>query len=239
VVGATPALGAAPFCTGAEHCSWQIGALTRSLAPSSLTRVRRCLACRTMQARALQSLGTVVPARLEQSPNEIAVDGWEEVDDLDSHDDGDKLPESDWLQLIELGKACRLVVDGTGRASVEACVDLLLRVQCNGFGLFKQHQMELRSRSFRHTSKGRGLFPSASFFNHSCAPNCTFFVDELGCLTVATTASVQPGEQLCIPYVSVARRRDTVAARRAVLLKEFYFRCCCERCLSEAGKTNE
>ena len=73
----------------------------------------------------------------------------------------------------------------------------------------------------------------ASFFNHSCEPNCNFYVDSLGCLTVVAIRDVLAGEQLCIPYISVARRRDTVQRRRAMLQDKCYFHCGCARCTRE------
>ena len=84
----------------------------------------------------------------------------------------------------------------------------------------------LKTKTTQHNTQ-------ASFFNHSCKPNASFYTDGLGCLVVVATADVAAGTQLCIPYISVATRKDTFKKRQEKLLKEYLFECRCDRCVKE------
>lgn len=52
--------------------------------------------------------------------------------------------------------------------------DLFYRERCNCFGIWDTNDNCLAS----------AIFPIASFFNHSCVPNCTRFPDVTGCISV-------------------------------------------------------
>merc|ERR1712039_1159878 len=89
------------------------------------------------------------------------------------------------------------------------------------------------SQSFSWKDLGVGLYPSGAMFNHSCAPNCLWFVDR-GVLVVETICSIPKGAELTIPYLPVSRRTDAKAERRRHRLqKQFGFLCLCRRCISE------
>lgn len=77
---------------------------------------------------------------------------------------------------------------------------------------------------------GRELYIAASYFNHSCRPNCFM---EGGALLATITAArdISPGEELAISYIDEAA---PLATRRSQLRREFYFHCTCERCLEDA-----
>jgi len=77
---------------------------------------------------------------------------------------------------------------------------------------------------------GRELFIAASYFNHSCEPNC--IIRRRGAFGfVSTLRAVEAGEELCISYIDLEPPRS---ARRAELLKCFHFHCQCTRCEREA-----
>lgn len=87
---------------------------------------------------------------------------------------------------------------------------------------------------------GWGVWPEASFFNHSCRPNVrkerkgrfwTFWVD-----TDRNSALVRAGEQLCITYLGGEERDLSVSERRQRLSAQWGFECECERCIEESGK---
>ncbi|KAK9836667.1 hypothetical protein WJX74_005563 [Apatococcus lobatus] len=76
------------------------------------------------------------------------------------------------------------------------------------------------------TSVGRVLFLQASFFNHSCHPNCYVHRNPTG----ATIIAMQPiavGQELTISYID---EQLPQAARMLALQRDFFFRCNCSRC---------
>ncbi|KAJ1878082.1 hypothetical protein LPJ57_003610 [Coemansia sp. RSA 486] len=78
---------------------------------------------------------------------------------------------------------------------------------------------------------GFAIYPTAVYFNHSCAPN----VDKARvgrAMHFVSNRSVSRGEELLISYGSVS---DTVSERRGRLLEHFFFDCICERCIAEAS----
>jgi hypothetical protein len=79
---------------------------------------------------------------------------------------------------------------------------------------------------------GYGVYPRASYFNHSCWPNTTFYknpelkVPHMNFLTVWPIE--KEGEEVCISYIDIsAGLRD----RRNTLLDKYFFHCTCERCM--------
>jgi hypothetical protein len=60
-------------------------------------------------------------AALAASDDDVAVDGWDDVEEMDDHDEGHKLSEEDWGKMTAIARAVRFLVDGTARASVEVC----------------------------------------------------------------------------------------------------------------------
>lgn len=84
-----------------------------------------------------------------------------------------------------------------------------------------------------HAPSGVGVYPSASRFNHSCAPNCAQRFDSFACVVVETTRAIKKGEELTIPYVDVSLDGAT---RNARLERAFFFRCDCARCAEERPK---
>jgi hypothetical protein len=83
---------------------------------------------------------------------------------------------------------------------------------------------------------GRALYPHASFFNHSCAPNCEA-VQTPGTavdpprVELVVRAPVAAGTELCVHYIDCDA---PVAARRTELLRAYRFVCQCDRCVRES-----
>ena len=78
-------------------------------------------------------------------------------------------------------------------------------------------------------SIGRSLYPSASYFNHSCEPNCEVF--ETGSiLTIHPTRNIQAGEEVTIAYIDT---HQPLSARRKQLQTTYFFHCQCTRCARE------
>ncbi|CAH6718405.1 hypothetical protein CLIB1444_01S05996 [[Candida] jaroonii] len=73
---------------------------------------------------------------------------------------------------------------------------------------------------------GFGVFPSASFFNHSCDPNIKK-IRKGNELHFQTKREIEPHEELCIDYGNYLD--ESVEIRRKQL-KEWFFDCGCKRC---------
>lgn len=85
---------------------------------------------------------------------------------------------------------------------------------------------------------GWGIWPEASFFNHSCRPNVkkerkgrrwVFAISE-----EISGAEVNEGEELCITYLGGDEKDLAVIARRKKLKDEWGFDCRCPRCEEES-----
>jgi len=75
---------------------------------------------------------------------------------------------------------------------------------------------------------GRAVCPGASFFNHSCAPNCRRLDVHPALISIRTTAPVPEGTELTIAYIdtNVPQR-----SRRTKLQDVYAFHCDCDRCV--------
>lgn len=79
---------------------------------------------------------------------------------------------------------------------------------------------------------GYGVYPRASYFNHSCWPNTTFYknpelkIPHMNFLTVWPIE--KEGEEVCISYIDIS---TGLMDRRGTLLDKYFFHCTCERCM--------
>lgn len=86
---------------------------------------------------------------------------------------------------------------------------------------------------------GWGIWPEASFFNHSCRPNVKKErIDRVWVFTTAPSEDiggdgVSEGEELCITYLGGDEKDLDVPARRKKLKDEWGFDCRCRRCEEE------
>lgn len=99
---------------------------------------------------------------------------------------------------------------------------VVCRVLHNGFGL-------RAADADGSEPVGCALFPTASFFNHACAPSCCV-LREPGApavLRVCAARAVREGEELSISYIDLRLPR---AERRALLRESYSFECACHRC---------
>ncbi len=74
---------------------------------------------------------------------------------------------------------------------------------------------------------GFSLYPTSSFFNHSCAPNLSKQRNGQ-VLTFTTTRHIKKREELCINYGGFQDLK--VKERRKKLEDEWFFKCGCEKC---------
>lgn len=76
---------------------------------------------------------------------------------------------------------------------------------------------------------GYGLWPAASYFNHSCTPNLRKRRVERSWEFVASRP-IPAGEQICISYISADDIAEGCRARMERLRKTWGFDCACELC---------
>ena len=93
----------------------------------------------------------------------------------------------------------------------------------NFFGIWSTDEPDVEKEFF-----GYLLYPSASFFNHSCHPN--LLDTRTGAtITFKLLKNVKQNEELLISYVPSNNDFET----RQKDLKEWFFECLCERCIEE------
>ena len=205
-----------------------------TLAHSDLRLLLRALAVRSM--RRVVDAGGDPAAIAAAEDGDVIVDDYDALEGLmsgmDGGDDGE-LPHYAVATIAEVAKQARFLLAASCRCSMDECVRTLGRLQLNGFEMTASEPEEgaEEAEGGRHRPVGVGVFPSASYTNHSCAPNCAQRFDAHGCIVVETARDVRVGEELTIPYVDVRLGRRE---RRERLRKNFAFDCACERCAAEA-----
>lgn len=106
----------------------------------------------------------------------------------------------------------------------ELCRDMsvwLGIVEANSFALevpnSKREKRSLLRAVIAKRQIGTAVFGAASYFNHSCDPNVTFFTVGSGKAIMVATQSVRAGQELCIsygptfPYQTTAQRQNYVS----------------------------
>lgn len=95
----------------------------------------------------------------------------------------------------------------------------------NAFGIWSTSTSPSEEKEFF----GFGVYPCASYFNHSCDSNIIKIrVDNK--LEFRTKRKIQPGEELCIDY---GNHIDENVEVRQAQLKEWFFDCACTKCILE------
>ncbi|OBA19151.1 SET domain-containing protein [Metschnikowia bicuspidata var. bicuspidata NRRL YB-4993] len=102
--------------------------------------------------------------------------------------------------------------------------NILGRNLTNAFGIWSAVSQSEDKEYF-----GFGMYPSASFFNHSCASNIKKVRKGAGFEFIASR-DILPGEELCISY---GIKGDESVTERQEILSEWFFTCACSRCNSE------
>ena len=82
---------------------------------------------------------------------------------------------------------------------------------------------------------GYGVWPSASYFNHSCSDPNIVKQRNGGVWEFRAARDIEEGDQCCITYLGGDEKDLTVWERRARLYEVWDFECMCERCVHEAG----
>jgi hypothetical protein len=105
--------------------------------------------------------------------------------------------------------------------SMDAGMAMLLRIRANAISLLDPDGAPL----------GIGVWPLASYFNHSCRPNAC--IDNCGRqIRIVAIDGIAAGVEVTIAYVDGCCPRR---ARREKLLRVYGFECSCARCLEQAS----
>jgi hypothetical protein len=112
--------------------------------------------------------------------------------------------------------------------SAETCNAYISRASHNAFSIRP-------TRDGEHSGEflGWGVWPEASFFNHSCAPNLRK-AREGRIWKFWTCRDVEAGEELCITYLGGEEAELGVTQRQQRLENEWRFMCRCQKCITEA-----
>ncbi|RCK55604.1 putative protein lysine methyltransferase SET6 [Candida viswanathii] len=101
----------------------------------------------------------------------------------------------------------------------------------NAFGIWSEVSDPSEDKEFL----GYAVYPSASYFNHSCAPN--IIKSRKGhSLEFTTLRDIESGEELCINYGNYTN--EPVEIRRAQL-SEWFFDCGCSKCVQELNSIKQ
>eukprot|EP01090_Pellita_catalonica_P016409 TRINITY_DN4679_c0_g1_i1.p1 TRINITY_DN4679_c0_g1~~TRINITY_DN4679_c0_g1_i1.p1 ORF type:complete len:408 (+),score=67.70 TRINITY_DN4679_c0_g1_i1:36-1226(+) len=103
--------------------------------------------------------------------------------------------------------------------------------------IFKRSFLQIEANAFRVTIDNVEhicLFPTTSFFNHSCYPNAELRNVEENSFAckVALLRDVDPGDEICISYLSPQQLYQPQAERQKVIVQNpsWNFKCKCSRC---------
>mmetsp|Transcript_130269 Transcript_130269/g.416591 ORF Transcript_130269/g.416591 Transcript_130269/m.416591 type:complete len:499 (+) Transcript_130269:306-1802(+) len=82
-----------------------------------------------------------------------------------------------------------------------------------------------------------GVYLAASMLSHSCAPNAAWHLDEANNFNLHARADIEEGQEVTIPYLSIADLCLPIPDRRAHLQSSKDFWCSCERCTAGVDDT--
>lgn len=112
----------------------------------------------------------------------------------------------------------------------EELLDVYCKHRVNMFGLWNENGDCL----------GYGVYPRASYFNHSCWPNTTFYKNPSSKLPYMDFMTVwdieEAGEEVCISYIDIS---TGLMSRRQTLLEKYFFHCSCQRCVYQEENPHE
>ena len=129
-------------------------------------------------------------------------------------------------QVAKLASTMGLLKLRKRKITQQEIVEILARFDSNNFGIVDPLLF----------LQGTGVYPNGAMLNHSCDHNCAISY-EPACHTQIIRCivdNVQPGEELCHPYIDLAMM--SAQARRQKLCNTYGFDCQCARCLDTDGK---
>lgn len=199
--------------------------LTNKFAKAKLRSLIRLLVKRDLERKALEANGASAETPAAE-PGSLAAETGQtgpkfvDVESLIAHDeDGETDPED-----LEILAALKVVIDHKyiGESTDVYLLKLMSRSECNQFGLWSPDDDLL----------GLSLHPSASFFNHSCIPNC--YSEWSGIrLVFKALYPIPAGSELTISYIDA---HASTRKRKDELKNAYYFGCICPRCVKSTNR---
>ncbi|KAI9500239.1 hypothetical protein BX070DRAFT_230436 [Coemansia spiralis] len=186
-----------------------------------------------LQLETLQTPATVAPIRLplQPTPTQIEQSHWGAA--------AFKTAASAYALLEKAWKHTSKSQDNAlCHFSHEQFRSVYFREMANSFGIWEvteddigqQPQAQLKSAESEWL--GFSIYPTAVYFNHSCAPNIRK-VRTARMMSFISCRDIEQGEELFITYGSVA---EAAPLRRSRLQQNFFFECVCDRCLAETSQ---
>ncbi|ORX74191.1 SET domain-containing protein [Linderina pennispora] len=115
--------------------------------------------------------------------------------------------------------------------------DVYYREMANSFGIWdpndpfpSENPADDQRDGEEHEMLGFAIYPTAVYFNHSCAPN-VFKAREGRQIRFVCLHDIRQGEEMFISYGSVF---EDVGERRERLQQHYFFVCTCDRCVAES-----
>ncbi|KAK9861223.1 hypothetical protein WJX84_003310 [Apatococcus fuscideae] len=193
-------------------------------------RKRICYACHRMcQARLAlrckgceQQLAGQAPSETQQRAS-AAVGAFEVLQDHAA--ELGKRERLEWLSALTFLRQALVKACWPEIPSLDELLPLVGRIISNSFGTYPDRGAQDSTEDDLLT-QAADKADNASFFNHSCHPNCYVHRNPTG----ATIIAMQPiavGQELTISYID---EQLPQAARMLALQRDFFFRCNCSRC---------
>ncbi|EPS39101.1 hypothetical protein H072_7118 [Dactylellina haptotyla CBS 200.50] len=119
------------------------------------------------------------------------------------------------------------------------CLNLTSQNAHNSFGIRSSHiapfQSPLSADPDGDEFFGYGTWPSASYFNHSCAPNLE--KKRVGRVWYFSAGrAIESHEELCISYLGGEERSWSLDRRKDWLSRNWGFECTCQKCSAQEAK---
>lgn len=197
------------------------------------------LACRTALQAGISTLRHLLDqSKITQTPKEEQ-SGYLRVFTLEGHEDERVPKDLVWRSVaaVLLAKLCNLDdwSDGCNDALAILASFVLHNLQvlpCNAHEISEMSFDKKTPYLSELLEVGAGIYPTLSFFNHSCDPTVVRSFQAGRTCVVKTLCPIESNEQIfdnygCLYAVS------TTKERQVKLQNQYYFSCCCPACLND------
>ncbi|KAM9962456.1 hypothetical protein ACTFIR_005364 [Dictyostelium discoideum] len=120
-----------------------------------------------------------------------------------------------------------LITHGANTLKKDEISDIIRIVDCNS---------HCYADMLNKSRKSSGLYPLASYANHSCLPNSNYYLDKHGVMVLYASSDIQESEAITNSYIYFLNRLEK---RRKELLKVHNFFCTCDQCNFQSSLTEE
>jgi hypothetical protein len=149
------------------------------------------------------------------------------------------VPEKRQVETEDILKALQQCLDPRILVPDDDIRELVCRIDCNSFAIDKYEKRALMEQDTADATapkptevwSGNGLYLTASYFNHSCTPNCRFYHDMDCNLVIETRRAIDAGEELTVSYGLGVNGNEDIDEIRDICKREvqktFRFSCNC------------